>query len=40
MLNSKYFTVIVAVTAVAMIATAVFQVLEMLDYNLFSTMFK
>ncbi len=40
MFNSKFFTVMIALSFVAMAATVVFQVLEMSEYNLFSTMFK
>ena len=40
MFNSKFFTVVIALTFVAMAAIVTFQVLEMLDYNLFETMFK
>ena len=39
-MNSKFFTAVVAITFVAMVATLVFQVLEMCDYKVFETMFK
>ena len=38
MFNSKFFTGVIIVSFLAMAATA-FQVLEMNEYNLFSTMF-
>lgn len=40
MFNSKFFTVVIALTFVAMAAIVTFQVLEMCEYNLFETMFK
>lgn len=40
MFASKYFTVMIVLTFLAMAATATFQVLEMCDYNLFGTLFK
>jgi len=40
MFKSKFFTVMIVLTFVAMAATVTFQVLEMLDYNLFNTLFK
>ena len=40
MFNSKYFTVMIVLSFIAMVTTVVFQVLEMNEYNLFSTMFK
>jgi len=40
MFNSKFFTVVIALTFVAMAAIVTFQVIEMCDYNLFQTMFK
>ena len=40
MFKSKFFTVVIAITFLAMAATTAFQVLEMLDYNLFNTIFK
>ena len=39
MLNSKFFTVMIVLTFLAMVATVVFQSVEMSDYNLFNTMF-
>ena len=40
MFKSKFFTVVIVLTFIAMAATVTFQVLEMLDYNLFNTLFK
>lgn len=40
MFDSKFFTVMIALTFIAMAAIVTFQVLEMCDYNLFATMFK
>ena len=40
MFKSKFFTVMIVLTFIAMAATMTFQVLEMLDYNLFNTLFK
>ena len=40
MFKSKFFTVMIVLTFIAMAATVTFQVLEMLDYNLFNTLFK
>ena len=40
MFNSKFFTVMIVLTFVAMAAVVTFQVLEMCDYTLFETMFK
>ena len=40
MFNSKFFTVVIALTFIAVVATVTFQVIEMCDYNLFQTMFK
>ena len=40
MFKSKFFTVMIVLTFVAMAATVTFQVLEMLDYKLFDTLFK
>lgn len=40
MFNSKFFTVMIVLTFLAMAATAAFQVWEMYDYNLFETLFK
>ena len=39
MFKSKFFTVMIAFTFIAMAATVTFQVLELLDYNLFNTLF-
>ena len=39
MFNSKFFTVMIVLTFLAMVATVVFQSGEMSDYNLFNTMF-
>ena len=39
MFNSKFFTGVIIVSFLAMAATVAFQVLEMNEYNLFSTMF-
>ncbi|WP_294481467.1 hypothetical protein [uncultured Victivallis sp.] len=39
MFNSKFFTVMIVLTFLAMVATVVFQSVEMSDYNLFNTMF-
>ncbi len=39
MFKSKFFTVMIVLTFIAMAATVTFQVLEMLDYNLFNTLF-
>ena len=39
MFKSKFFTVMIVLTFIAMAATETFQVLEMLDYNLFNTLF-
>lgn len=38
MFNSKFFTVVIVLTFVALGATVAFQVLEMKDYNLFNTL--
>jgi len=40
MFNSKFFTVVIALTFIAVAAIVTFQVIEMCDYNLFQTMFK
>ncbi len=40
MFNSKFFTVVIVLTFIAMSAIVTFQVLEMCEYNLFETMFK
>jgi len=40
MFRSKFFTVMIVLTFIAMAATVTFQVLEMVDYNLFNTLFK
>lgn len=40
MFKSKFFTVVIVLTFIAMAATVAFQVFEMLDYNLFKTIFK
>ena len=40
MFKSKFFTVMIVLTFIAMAATVTFQVLEMLEYNLFNTLFK
>ena len=39
MFNSKFFTGVIIVSFLAMAATVAFQVLEMNEYTLFSTMF-
>ena len=39
MFNSKFFTVMIVLTFLAMVATVVFQSVEMSDYHLFNTMF-
>ena len=39
MFNSKFFTVMIILTFLAMGATVTFQTLEMKEYNLFHTMF-
>ena len=39
MFKSKFFTVMIVLTFIAMAATVTFQVLEMLDYNLINTLF-
>lgn len=39
MFNSKFFTVMIILTFLAMGATVTFQALEMSEYNLFNTMF-
>lgn len=39
MFNSKFFTGVIIVSFLAMAATVALQVLEMNEYNLFSTMF-
>ena len=39
MFNSKFFTGVIIVSFLAMAATVAFQVLEMNECNLFSTMF-
>ena len=39
MFNSKFFTVMIVLTFLAMVATVVFQSVEMSDYNLFNTTF-
>ena len=39
MFKSKFFTVMIVLTFIAMAATVTFQVLEMLEYNLFNTLF-
>ena len=38
MFKSKFFTVMIALTFVAVAAALVFQLLEMKDYNLFQTL--
>ena len=38
MLNSKFFTVMIALTLVVVAAAVTFQVLEMSEYNLFETL--
>lgn len=40
MFKSKFFTVMIVLTFIAMAATVTFQVFEMIDYNLFNTLFK
>ena len=40
MFNSKFFTVVIVLTFLAMAATATFQALEMYDYSLFDTLVK
>jgi len=40
MFKSKFFTVMIVLTFIAMAATVTFQVLEMIDYKLFNTLFK
>lgn len=39
MFSSKFFTVMIVLTFVAMAAAVAFQALEMKDYNLFKTLF-
>ena len=39
MFKSKFFTVVIVVTFVAMGATVAFQAFEMQEYNLFKTIF-
>ena len=39
MFHSKFFTVVIVLTFLAMAATVVFQTMEMNDYNLFHTIF-
>ena len=39
-MNSKFLTAVVVLTFVAMVATTVFQVIEMCDYKVFETLFK
>jgi len=39
-MKSKFLTVIIAATVVALAATTVFQVIEMCDYKVFETLFK
>jgi len=39
MFKSKFFSVVIVLTFLAMVATVVFQTLEMKDYNLFHTIF-
>jgi len=39
MFNSKFFTVMIVLSFLAMAATVAFQALEMKDYNLFITLF-
>ena len=38
MFQSKFFTVMIVLTTVAVAAALVFQLLEMKDYNLFQTL--
>ena len=38
MFNSKFFTVVVVLTFLALGAAVAFQVLEMQEYNLFNTL--
>ena len=38
MFHSKFFTVMIALTALAAAAALVFQLLEMKEYNLFQTL--
>lgn len=38
MLNSKFFTIIIALTFLALGAAVAFQSLEMQEYNLFNTL--
>ena len=40
MFKSKFFTVVIVISFLAMAAITTFQVLEMCKYNLFETIFK
>ena len=40
MFKSKFFTVVIVISFIAMAATVALQVMEMMEYNLFATILK